>query len=279
MVANRGRWNSILRKSEALPDLHSEAPTIGIPVHSVGHVGVKRIVAIEEHESAAMIVMNIAVGLRAHQRGAHMSRLIECIDGSGSHPTVLDYTHGIFERLRSKVPGAASWSVDARATIVLPHDGGFKPIEEICRIEAVEQTEVTWGAAFKVCLACPQAQSAIAFDRDDMDNIGQHPSHNQVCELQITVTGNPTAVAARCLADLLAIGEGAASGPVRELYKRRGEADAVTAIHHHALFAEDALRIVAAKTRAQFPTAARVTCEIVNYESVFEYPLRCVVVV
>ena len=46
--------------------------------------------------------------------------------------------------------------------IVLPHDGGFKPIEEICRIEAAERTEVTWGAAFKDCLACPQAQSAIA---------------------------------------------------------------------------------------------------------------------
>ena len=56
-----------------LPDLHSEAPSIGIPVHSVGHVGVKRIVAIDEHDSAAMVVMDISVGLYAHQRGAHMS--------------------------------------------------------------------------------------------------------------------------------------------------------------------------------------------------------------
>ena len=177
------------------------------------------------------------------------------------------------------VPGAASWSVDARATIVLPHDGGFKPIEEICRIEAAEQTEVTWGAAFKVCLACPQAQSAIAFDRDDMDNVGEHPSHNQVCDLEITVTGDLTTVAGRSLAELLAVGECAASGPVRELHKRRSEADAVTAIHHHAVFAEDALRIIADKTRAQFPTATRVTCQIVNYESIFEYPLRCIVTV
>jgi GTP cyclohydrolase FolE2 len=136
---------------------------------------------------------------------------------------------------------------------------------------------VTWGAAFKVCLACPQAQSAIAFDRDDMDNVGEHPSHNQVCDLEITVTGDLTAVAGRALADLLAVGECAASGPVRELYKRRGEADAVTAIHHHAVFAEDALRLIADKTRAQFPTATTVTCQIVNYESIFEYPLRCVV--
>jgi GTP cyclohydrolase FolE2 len=55
--------------------------------------------------------------------------------------------------------------------------------------------------------------------------------------------------------------------------------DAVTAIHHHAVFADDALRIIADKTRGQFPTATRVTCQIVNYESVFEYPLRCVVIV
>ena len=122
-------------------------------------------------------------------------RLIECIDRPGPQPTVLDYAQGILERLRGAVPGAASWSVDARATIVLSHDGGFKPIEEICRIEAAERTEATWGAAFKVCLACPQAQSAIAFDRDDMDNVGEHPSHNQVCDLEITVTGDLTTVA------------------------------------------------------------------------------------
>ncbi len=59
---------------------------------------------------------------------------------------------------------------------------------------------------------------------------------------------------------------------MRELYKRRSEADAVTAIHHHAVFAEDALRIIADKIRAQFPTATQVTCQIVNYESIFEYP-------
>jgi Type I GTP cyclohydrolase folE2 len=65
--------------SGVLPDLHSEVPNICIPVHSVGHVGVKRIVAIDEHDSAAMVVMDISVGLYAHQRGAHMSRLIECV--------------------------------------------------------------------------------------------------------------------------------------------------------------------------------------------------------
>jgi GTP cyclohydrolase FolE2 len=263
--------------SGMLPDLQSEVPNICIPVHSVGHVGIKRIVAIDEHDSAAMVVMDISVGLYAHQRGAHMSRLIECVDRPGRQPTVLDYTHGIYERLRAAVPDAASWSIDARATIVLPHDGGLKPIEEICRIEAAERTAVTRGAAFKVCLACPQAQSAIAFDRDDMDNVGEHPSHNQVCDLEITVTGDTSDVAGRSAADLLTIGESAASGPVRELYKRRGEADAVTAVHHHAVFAEDALRMIADKTRAQFPTATTVRCQIVNYESIFEYPLRCVV--
>jgi Type I GTP cyclohydrolase folE2 len=77
--------------SGVLPDLHSEVPNICIPVHSVGHVGVKRIVAIDEHDGAAMVVMDISVGLYAHQRGAHMSRLIECVDRPGPEPTVLDY--------------------------------------------------------------------------------------------------------------------------------------------------------------------------------------------
>ena len=38
------------------------------------------------------------------------------------------------------------------------------------------------------------------------------------------------------------------------------------------MFAEDALRLIADKTRAQFPTAIRVTCQIVNYESVLSTP-------
>ena len=37
------------------------------------------------------------------------------------------------------------------------------------------------------------------------------------------------------------------------------------------MFAEDAIRIIADKKRPQFPTATRVTCQIVNYASVFEY--------
>ena len=147
------------KDSGVLPDLHSEVPNVCIPVHSVGHIGVKRIVAIDEHDSAAMVVMDISVGLYAHQRGAHMSRLIECVDRPGPQPTVLDYAQGIFERLRDAVPGAASWSVDARATIVLPHDGGFKPIEEICRIEAAERTEVTWGAASRFAWPVPKPRA------------------------------------------------------------------------------------------------------------------------
>jgi hypothetical protein len=37
------------------------------------------------------------------------------------------------------------------------------------------------------------------------------------------------------------------------------------------VFTEDAIRIIADKTRPQFPTATRVTCQIVNYASFFEY--------
>jgi GTP cyclohydrolase FolE2 len=270
-----------LTDGPGLPDLHSELPAVRIPVRSVGHVGVKRIVPIEEHSTAAMIVMNIAVGLRPDQRGAHMSRLIECIERSGPHFTVRDYIRGVFDRLVQAMPDAAAWSVDARATVILPHDGGHKPVEEICRLHGSPNTppSLTWGAAFKVCLACPQAQAAIAFDRDDVDNVGQHPSHNQVCDLEIVVTGGTEAADGHSVPSLLAVGEGAASGPVRELHKRRGEADVVTAIHHNALFAEDALRMIAEKTRMEFPQATLITCQIVNYESIFEYPLRCAVTV
>src|SRR3984885_12342193 len=115
-ITVRRGWKSMAHGDiSVLPDLHSEAPDICIPVHSVGHVGVKRLGAIDEDDSAAMVVMDISVGLYAHQRGAHMSRLIECIDRPGPQPTVLDYAQGILERLRGAVPGAAAWQGDAGA--------------------------------------------------------------------------------------------------------------------------------------------------------------------
>src|SRR6201996_3997482 len=100
-VMSRRGWNSMAHEvSGVLPDLQSEVPNICIPVHSVGHVGVKRIVAIDEHDSPAMVVMDISVGLYAHQRGAHMSRLIECIDRPGLPPTGPETPQGIFSRRR-----------------------------------------------------------------------------------------------------------------------------------------------------------------------------------
>jgi GTP cyclohydrolase FolE2 len=268
----------LLRDNENLPDLHSQLPAVRIPVASVGHLGVKRIVPIEELGTAAMFVMDIAIGLLPSQRGAHLSRLIECIDRPGSYRRTRDYAHGIFERLIQAVPTAASWSLYSTATLILPQEGGLKPIDEIYRLEKGSATSVTatWGAAFKVCLACPQAQAAIAFGLQD-SNIGSHPSHNQLSELEISITGDATIGTGHAVSEFLAIGEEAASGPVRELYKRCDEARAVSAVHQRAVFAEDALRSIADKLRTEFPESHRVTCRVVNYESIYEYPLSCTV--
>ncbi len=264
-----------------LPDLHSQEPSVLLPVESVGHVGVKRLISLTRPNRPAMVVMDIAVGLRAEQRGAHMSRLIECTTTPAEPEDLRHYTKMIFDRLRALVPDAASWQVSARAVqTVSVAGGGLKPIEEICEWRAEDGAEptVTWGAAFKVCLACPQAQAAIAHDQDDLANLGAHPSHNQLCDLEIVLSGAAEVAAAVTADELLAAGEEATSGPVRELFKRRGEADTVAAVHRDARFAEDALRDLAAKLRAGNPDATRVRVQIVNYESIFEYPLRCTVV-
>jgi GTP cyclohydrolase FolE2 len=261
-----------------LPDLHSGTPSVALPVQSVGHVGVRRLITIGAEHRAAMVVMDIMTGLRADQRGAHMSRLIQCANVPSPVDGVGAYVGAVLDGLRDLTPDAPSWRVSARAAMTLPVTGGVKPVEEICEMGAAagQAPTVTWGLAFRVCLACPQAQAVIAYDRADV--AGSHPSHNQVCDLEITVTGDVDVAANLTPAALLAVGEEAASGPVREYYKRRGEADVVTTVHRNALFAEDALREITAKVRAECAAAASVRTQIVNYESIFEYPLRCVVV-
>jgi GTP cyclohydrolase FolE2 len=263
-----------------LPDLHAELPRIALPVESVGHVGVKRLICVGQPAQPAMVVLDVLVGLRAEQRGAHMSRLIRCLDVPSTMDSVRQYVSAVFAGLRRLTPEVASWRIRARAVMTLPVDGGLKPIEEICELSALagQAPVLTWGAAFRVCLACPQAQAVIAHDRDDLAGLGGHPSHNQICDLEIAITGDPELAAGQTASGLLALGEEAASGPVREFHKRRGEGDVVAAVHRNALFAEDALRGITAKVRADFPDAAQVRTEILNHESIFEYPLRCVVV-
>lgn len=264
-----------------MPDLHAQRPLAKVPVRRVGHRGVKRPMVIGEYAAPAMVTLDVAVGLTVDQRGAHMSRLIDCLDHAAQPATLVEYVRTSFEELRAVTPGSAGWELDARAVTLLPIDGGVKPIEEICTIEQLDgtPTEMTWGVALKVALACPQAQAVIAADRlADEHEIGDHPSHNQVCDLEVKISGVPANRWGLTPASLVALAEMAASGPVRERHKRRSEADTVASIHARACFAEDALRNLCAELRELCPDAAEIRCEIVNYESIFEYPLHCVVV-
>jgi GTP cyclohydrolase FolE2 len=207
-----------------------------------------------------------------------MSRLIDCLPQDANVKSVRAYLEESFRTLLDTVPDARSWSMAARATTLLAVPEGCKPVSELVSLHRGDSdTEMTWGAAFKVCLACPQAQAAIAHDRDDDANVGMHPSHNQVCDLDVTISGPADLVADMTVTELFDLGETHASGKVRERYKRRGEADCVTEVHHNAMFAEDALRGLADELRQRYSGAREVRCEIVNYESIFEYPLYCVV--
>lgn len=261
-----------------LPDLHNQAPPIELAVQSVGHRGIKRLLVIDEYDSPAMLVFDIAIGLRPDQRGAHMSRLIDCIPLAKSAKSVRTFAQECIRNLRELTPDATMWSLDLRATSTLALDDGQKPMEEIVNLlEKPDQTSiVTWGVGFKVCLACPQGQAAVAHDHGADESHG-YPSHNQLCELEMTITEPARTSTATTAANLLELGESIASGPVREKLKRRGEADSIIHIHNRTMFAEDALRELALTLRNNRPEAIGIKCEILNYESIFEYPLHCIV--
>lgn len=256
-----------------LPDLHSQAPDVPLPVASVGHVGVKRPVLLGG--DPAFVTMDIGVGLAIDQRGAHMSRLISCARDRGA-ADLRAYVDEVLRELCRLTPGAPRWSVDAAAERLIGVDGGWKPVRELYRVGRVplDPPEWTYGLALRVCMACPQAQAMIAHDAVD-DEPGRHPTHNQVCDLTLHVSGVEADLPT--LPELVAIAEQRASGPVREAHKRRSEADTVAALHERAAFAEDALRRMVVDLRRLAPDAREVRAEIVNHESIFEYPLHCLV--
>jgi GTP cyclohydrolase FolE2 len=262
-----------------MPDLHAERPRVEVGVGYVGHQGVKRPMIIGDPGTPVMVELDVAVGLMPTQRGAHMSRLIDSLAHASQPESLLAYVTGCAQRLRSATPDCASWSIAARATQLVTVPDGVKPVDEFCAFRQTNGADpvVGWGVALRVALACPQAQAVIARDAD-ADDWGVHPSHNQVCDLRVELAGVPHDRWGLTVADLVSMAESAASGPVRERHKRRSEADTVRNIHRNARFAEDSLRDLAAVLRKRCPDATSVCCDIVNHESIFEYPLRCTVV-
>jgi GTP cyclohydrolase FolE2 len=260
-----------------LPDLHSEVPELAIPVRWVGHSGVRRVLTIADYPTPASVLLDVSVGLHAEQRGGHMSRLIDSLPWAVTPVSLHAYVAESMAALRAATPDAARWRISAKADFLFSTDGGAKPMSEtvVIQQEAERRPKIEWGGGLRVCLACPQAQAVLAAragpDHDDVPA----PSHNQVCDLSVRIAGHERVGDHLSWRDLVAVAEAAASGPVRERQKRQGEADVVATVHRHARFAEDALREISHALRAACSEADRITVEIVNHESIFEYPLYC----
>lgn len=263
-----------------MPDLHDEQPALDLPIKMVGHRGVDRVLLLGTPPVPAHVRLNVSVGLGAGQRGAHMSRLIDCLPAAAAPgQNLADWMVDALDRLQAATPTSTNWHLDARTTAVLALPDGLKPVNEIVSLTRTGEAETRfeWGLAAKVALACPQAQAVIAHDRA-ADTRAEHPSHNQICDLTLEcIFDHLPGTLPFTLVGLLAEVESAASAPVRERQKRRGEADVVVALHENARFAEDALRRLASVVRSRVSDALCVRASIVNYESIFEYPLECVV--
>ncbi len=73
-----------LTREEALADIQAEADSRGIPLQSVGVSGVKlplTIVDIDQNCTRTIIEASAGVSVRAAERGAHMSRLVDELQG------------------------------------------------------------------------------------------------------------------------------------------------------------------------------------------------------
>lgn len=251
------------RLRDALPDHAAESDARGLPIDQVGIRGLRlpvRVMDRERGEQPTVATVSVAVGLPADQKGTHMSRMVEVLEGTDGELTLrtlpellgrlqrrletdavhLEATFPYFLRKRAPVSGAASW-LDVEVTFQASRVG--------------PETRFTLGVAAPVTSLCPCSKAISAYG-----------AHNQRSIVEVRVTSSTMV----WVEDVVAAVEGAASAPVYALLKREDEKHVTEQAYDHPRFVEDLVREVTLAVRA-LPGVTAVTVEADNQESIHHH--------
>ena len=256
-------------------DLQGSSISRPYAIQNVGVTGLQYPFTAEVQGSAfrAAGLWSLGVALPESQRGAHMSRFVECIDGLGDRPVsmagLVEFCKQVsgrleaertrcaveftwFRRVKAPVSGMQSynphrvrWSVDwfdeGTARDVKAHE---KPGVEL-------EVEV----AVKALCPCSKA-------------ISDRGAHNQRSTVTVSLSAPAAAVSnVPALDRIVAMVESHASAPVYPLLKRADEKFVTERAYDHPVFVEDLVRAVA-DSLGDMPGIGAWKVHVRNHESI-----------
>lgn len=233
--------NQCLRDS--LPDHAADTDERGLPIDQVGIRGLRlpvRVMDRAREEQPTVATLDVSVALPGVQRGTHMSRMVEVLEGTDGELTLrtlpdllgqlqrrleADEVHltarfPYFIRKQAPVSGASSW------------------LDVDCAFDATrtgDRTGFTLQVAVPVTSLCPCSKS-----------ISSYGAHNQRSTVQVSVT----ATTMIWVEEVVQAIEGAASAPVYALLKREDEKHVTEQAYDNPRFVEDLVREVMLAMRA-----------------------------
>lgn len=248
----------------ALTDIQSQHDSRGVPIEEVGISGLRYPVTFDDGSlrQATTAEIELTVALPAHQRGTHMSRMVQLVDthlqtvNPYELPRVMKTASALLEAdrvfLRMSMPLATRLSA--------PTSG-----EEGWQVHDVA-LDATWSSdvftlqtstTCDVTTLCPCSKA-----------ISDYGAHNQRSRVTLTVDGDGDEVYPAGIDKLIELIQGAASCPVYPVVKRPDERTITMAAYDKPRFVEDLVRELSLACRqAGLPHSVRAR----NIESIHSH--------
>lgn len=222
----------------ALTDIQSQHDSRGVPIEEVGISGLRYPVTFDDGTTnqATTADIEMTVALPAHQRGTHMSRMVQLVDTRlrtvrpHDLPRVMKTASSVLEAdklfLRMTMPLAT------RMTAPNSGEQGFQVHDIALDAEwSVDSFILKTSATVDVTTLCPCSKA-----------ISDYGAHNQRSRVTLTVHGLGEDVYPAELELMIRLIQGSASCPVYPVVKRPDERSITMAAYDNPRFVEDLVR-------------------------------------
>lgn len=222
----------------ALTDIQSQHDSRGVPIEEVGISGLRYPVTFDDGSvrQATTAEIELTVALPAHQRGTHMSRMVQLVDAHLQTlnpyelPHVMKTASTLLEAdrifLRMSMPLATRLSAPTSG------EEGWQ-VHDVA-LDASWSTDVFTlhtSATCDVTTLCPCSKA-----------ISDYGAHNQRSRVKLTVEGDGDEVYPAGVSKMIGLIQGAASCPVYPVVKRPDERTITMAAYDNPRFVEDVVR-------------------------------------
>ncbi len=249
-------------------DIQSQHDGRGLALQDVGIAGLRHRVLTGDSRDQSHVVATVEVGVAvgAHQKGTHMSRLVQLIQEHEGDLTV-ERLPVVVKRLLASLEAedgqlALSFPlvVDAPSPVTRLNAQNVHDARLQVR-QSGEEVELGVTVEVVTTSLCPCSKA-----------ISDYGAHNQRSRISASVTMNGESAVPRLpsLRDLVSWAEEASSCPVYPLLKRPDERAVTMRAFEHPAFVEDIARDVALRLQA-LPGPGRYAVRVVNEESIHRH--------